>query len=136
MRKLVAKATAPAIHRLKEIGAPEARVKTELRKALYGGPDSVQKTTTLLIAQHHDSEQAERTVQALLAELHEAVEIEAGAAELELWDLFTHARAQLEFAQRTGISVEQRRDEIQGIKTRCLKWVRQQVAKEKERRAA
>jgi hypothetical protein len=136
LRKLVAKATAPAVHRLKEIGAPEAWANTQLHKSLRGGPESVKETTNRLITEYQKVEQSERAVQALLAELHEAVQIEAGAAELELWDLFAHARTQFEFAQRNGISAEQRRAEIQGTKNGCLEWVRKQVAREKERRAA
>jgi hypothetical protein len=34
------------------------------------------------------------------------------------------------------LEAEQRREEIQGIKNGCLEWVRKQVAREKDRRAA
>jgi hypothetical protein len=136
LRRLAGKALAPAARRLREIGVQENWAKSEMHKSLRGGPDSVQKTTTSLIAQHHYAEQSEHTVQALLADLNAAVQVEAGAVELELWDLFSHARTQFEFAQRDGISTEQRREEIQGTKDGCLGWVRKQVAREKERRAA
>ncbi len=136
LRRLAVKAIAPAARRLREIGAEDDWAKSEMHKSLRGGPDNVQKTTTSLVAQHHDAEKSEHTVQALLAELNEAVQVEAGAVDLEPWDLFVYARGQFESAQRAGISVEQRREEIQGTKNACLGWVRRQVAREKERRAA
>jgi hypothetical protein len=136
LRKLEAKAIAPASRRLRESGVEENWAKSEIRKSLRGGPDSVQKTATSLIAEHHYAGQSEHTVQALLAELDEVIQVEAGAVDLEVCDLFTHARTRFEFAQRKGISAEQRREEIQGTKNGCLEWVRTQVAREKDRRAA
>jgi hypothetical protein len=132
LRKLVAKALAPANRRLKEIGAPEQWT-TELARSLGGGPESITQTTNRLITEHKKAEETERTVQALLADLDKAIQAEAGDVELELWDLFVNARQRFEFAV-CACSGEKRQEVIQNVKGGALGWVRKQVALAKERK--
>jgi hypothetical protein len=137
LRKLAVKALAPAARRLREIGVQENWAKPEMYKSLYGGPDNVEKTATALIAQHHKAEEAECTVQALLADLDEAIQAEARDFELDqLWELLSRAQQHFEFAVTGDISDKKRQEVIQSTRAGCLEWVRKQVAREKERRAA
>jgi len=136
LRKLKAKAIAPAARRLRGIGVQENWAKSDMYESLYGGPNKVEKTTTALMVRHRNAEQAKRTVQALIAELDKAVQAEAGDVELDqLGDLFIHAQQCFESAL-DGFGAEKGQEVIQNTRARCLEWVRKQVAREKERRAA
>jgi hypothetical protein len=137
LRKLKAKAIAPAARRLRKIGVQENWAKSEMYKSLYGGPDNVDETTTALIADHHYREQSKQTIQVLIAELDQAVQAEAGDVELDqLGDLFIQAEQRFKAAFDGGFSAEKGQEVIQSTRAGCLEWVRKQVAREKERRAA
>jgi hypothetical protein len=124
LRRLKTKALAPTTRQLRERGVSEVSARSELYRALCAGPDNVQQVAIRLVAAHAEAEQVESTVQALLANLDKAVQVEALDVELcNLEHLFVSAREHFEIAVARGDS-----EEIQIIMERSLQWVRKQVA--------